>query len=201
MATWDCSALLSCQIMSKVALSVKVSPHLCRTYIWQDNELARPSTASPSRRSLPKQHMLTDTQMRQPEETEVPQEEITYHHNIPARNNFDFFHSQDVYASHMAQPNLSSHTAEESAYTIGTGLYPAGPLAAPYGSSTHGYRLSDDDDGESEAPSPESLASSPRSGATTPRPASRPATPRERVQQQIMLNQQKHRLRRQACSP
>lgn len=58
------------------------------------------------------------------------------------------------------------------------------------------YRISDD--AESEAPSPDSLASSPRSCASTPRSAtSRPATPRERVQHQIALNQQKRRMRRQ----
>ena len=142
--------------------------------------------------------------MRHPAKPDVAQEEITYHNNIPATGSLDFYHSHDVYARHMAQPSLSSHTAQESTYTIGAGLYPAEPLAAPHGSSTHGYRPSDDDDDDdhdqSEAPSPESLASSPRSAATTPRSASRPATPRERVQQQIMLNQQKHRLRRQACS-
>ncbi len=162
--------------------------------MWQDNELARPSTASPSRSSLAKQHMLGDSLVLQSKETAIAQEDITYHNNIPAAH--DFYHSHDVDAGHMAQTGLSSYAAEESTYTIGAGVYQADPMAAPHGYTSQGYRL--DDDAESEAPSPESLASSPRSGATTPRTASRPATPRERVQQQMALNEQKRRLRRQA---
>ncbi len=165
--------------------------------MWQDNELARPSTASPSRRSLGKQHMLGDTPM-QSKQAEIAQEDITYHSNIPAAKGPDFYHPHEMFASPMAQPSLSSYAAEESTYTIGAGVYQAEPMAAPHGYTSQGYRLSDD--AESEAPNPESLASSPRSGATTPRTASRPATPRERVQQQIALNEQKRRLRRQACS-
>ena len=165
--------------------------------MWQDNELARPSTASPSRRSLGKQHMLGDTPM-QSKQAEIAQEDITYHSNIPAAKAPDFYHPHEMFASPMAQPSLSSYAAEESTYTIGAGVYQAEPMAGPHGYTSQGYRLSDD--AESEAPNPESLASSPRSGATTPRTASRPATPRERVQQQIALNEQKRRLRRQACS-
>ena len=47
----------------------------------------------------------------------------------------------------------------------------------------------------------ESLVSSPESTPrSTPRSGSRPATPRERVQHQIMLSQQRRRMRRQVCS-
>ena len=135
--------------------------------------------------------MLRSTQ------TEIAQEEITYHSNIPAAHHQDFYSSADVYASHIGHPYVSSNTIEESTYTIGAGLYQAEPAAAPHGFTSQGYRLSDDT--ESEAPSPESLASSPRSGATTPRAALRAATPRERVQQQLALNEQKRRLRCQTC--
>ncbi|CAL5227271.1 g10202 [Coccomyxa viridis] len=141
--------------------------------------------------------MLGDTPM-QSKQAEIAQEDITYHSNIPAAKGPDFYHPHEMFASPMAQPSLSSYAAEESTYTIGAGVYQAEPMAAPHGYTSQGYRLSDD--AESEAPNPESLASSPRSGATTPRTASRPATPRERVQQQIALNEQKRRLRRQACS-
>ena len=165
--------------------------------MWQDNELARPSTASPSRRSLAKQSILGDTVMLQSKETEIAQEDITYHNNIPAAKDPDFYPSYDVHTGNMAHPSFSSYSAEESAYTIGAAVYQAEPTTGPHGYTSQGYRVSDD--AESEAPNPESLASSPRSGATTPRAASRPATPRERVQQQIALNEQKRRLRRQAC--
>lgn len=175
-----------------------VSPSLCRTYIWQDNEVARPSTASPSKRILAKQHMLGDTSMLQPQEVENAQEERAVHNNIPTATDSDFYHPHDAYASHMAQPSVSSYAAEEDSYTMGRGLYQEEPMAASTSNAPQRYRLSDD--AESEPPSPESLASSPRSGATAPKTASRPATPRERVQQQILLNQQKRRLRREACS-
>ena len=131
-------------------------------------------------------------------EAEIAQEDVMFNDNIPAARHSDFYHSRDVYDSHIPQPSAGSYAAAESSYTVSAGIYQEEPMALPQGSASQRHRLSDD--AESEAPSPESLMSSPRSGATTPRTASRPATPRERVQQQIMLNQQKRRLGRHACS-
>ena len=174
----------------------------CRTYIWQDNELARPSTASPSRRHSIKREMLGETPSYLSDATPIGQEQIVYNDTIPAVSQQEMHYSRKVFVSASTRAGHISHEidrAEEPLYAPRTGPEQAEamadytPRALEQGASRDGFSA----DAESLVSSPEST---PRSTACTPRSASRPATPRERVQHQIMLSQQKRRMRRQVCS-
>lgn len=162
--------------------------------MWQDNDLARLSTASPNRRSFAKPDMLGDRSAYHSETTCIAQEDTKHYHNVPALIKAGSYHSQDAYVSQSAHSGHESYMTEKTMYES-TSQFQAQAVTASADFHAEIYDLGDD--AESEAPSPESLASSPRSGASTPRNGLRPATPRERVQQQIALNQQKRRLRRQ----
>lgn len=125
-----------------------------------------------------------------------------YNDTIPAVSKQEMHYSQEVLVSASMDPGHLSQgpdRAEEDPYAMCTGLERAEAMAG-YLPRTLEQGTSRDDfsaDAESLVSSPEST---PRSTVTTPRNGSRPATPRERVQHQIMLSQQKRRMRRQVCS-
>ena len=122
-----------------------------------------------------------------------------YNDTIPAVSKQEMHDSREVFVSASTNISCEIDRAEEALYAMRTGPEQAEAMAdyatraLEQGASRDGFSA----DAESLASSPESTS---RSTASTPRNASRPATPRERVQHQIMLSQQKRRMRRQVCS-
>ena len=122
-----------------------------------------------------------------------------YNDTIPAVTKQEMHLSYKVFGSASTNMSYEVGRTEEALYATRIGSeqleamadYP--PRALEQGASRDGFSA----DAESLVSSPEST---PRSSASTPRNASRPATPRERVQHQIMLSQQKRRMRRQVRS-
>ena len=149
-----------------------------------------------------KREILGETPSYLSDATPIAQEQIVYNDTIPAVSQQEMHYSRKVSVSASTRAGHISHEidrAEEPLYAPRTGPEQAeamadySPRALEQGASREGFSA----DAESLVSSPEST---PRSTASTPRNASRPATPRERVQHQIMLSQQKRRMRRQVCS-
>ena len=146
-----------------------------------------------------KREMLGETPCYLSDAMPISQEQIMYNDTIPAVTKQEMHLSHKVFGSASTNMSYEVGRTEEALYATRIGSeqleamadYP--PRALEQGASRDGFSA----DAESLVSSPEST---PRSSASTPRNASRPATPRERVQHQIMLSQQKRRMRRQVRS-
>ena len=96
----------------------------CRTYLWHDNELARPSTASPSGHHSVKKDMLEETPSYLSDAVPVNQQQTADNDTIPAvfeqRMHYsrELFNGASIKSGHISQ---ETDRAEEAPYAVCTG--------------------------------------------------------------------------------